>query len=1324
MLAMSHRRAMVALAVLIVLVLVASAFAGVGSAAPVAPSPAAVPAVVPTAPPIALAPAPASNAPSTVTSSPATPVAGAALTQTHPDTNFRYIAPSQLPAAGPHPAQVPCIAGTNLLAYTTTTGGANGTTFWPLMPAVSGQAPCKIDWYSAVYGQIGPFNDEIHLTYSSAVPGSGSRWSIPLHLPTDGSQPGFGGIQDFVNDVYAGMVVTGDNRSLDNQSYLQVVFTPGTPDGNYANLTWNVSLSVLSFHVGTNTSGVCEPPYGGLTVDWNNLVACELEVLGGGAGVRLASYVPANSFYNVTFNGASSNGITVYANDSSSSKKAYSASYTLDKANTVNYTFTPMYSSSCEDLCYLNWSMPFGNGFGADMCIYNFNITLQDVINPIEVGAAQYFTEGGYSGDFSNISIESASGGCGGLEYTIDCGPLLSQQGTQYPYFQFNGTVMALGNGQDYPWTTEDFNQYYQFESHGNPNDTVPLWLDELTNSSQAGFIAPGNPLVVTVRAQDLGSVSQVLLNYTAPDGTRGSLNMSRSSGTRSDGMYKATIPGSSTKGLLVYYIAVTNHAGEVVRLPSLHGTYFSVQNGPIPKFNVDILTTPASCGSVILNGTTYINHQTATLSAGYYSASAVPCYPYIFSHWTPTGVAVNNTRVSPITVELKENGTLVVVWKYIRPFDTLLVEIATDHCGALILNGTTYTSNQTVHLLDALKVPLSYAACAGNTFSGWVVAIPANITVLGGNPDTFLTLHGNGSIVLTYIPSPRALALVLQTGPPGCGGVLFRGAGYTNNLSIGVLQSVAYPIAPDPCAHYGLLNWSTTAGLVITGSAAVGWNLTVSAPGTLKAIYYHLTEVTIETLPGYCGDIQWNSVTYFNGTTLIVQNGSTFTAFAQPCSGYYFSGFYTTGGVTARGNAVTVVGSGILEAVFDPGRPTDFVAFITDPGNCGQISFGGLNYSGAAYAHVDLNTSANLIAYPCANYGFVGWEVGGVGITITGPHAQNTHVYVNGSGSITAHFHPLAPLFLYTTPTTCGSITVNGVPYSDGAQVALPAPNTYTISVNACPHYGFLYWLPSSGIAVANGTLAMSSAARLTAVFGPLTYQVRLDVAPGDCGGVKLGGNQYVNNTTVAEPYGTYSIGPTPCSGFHLVSWTVTGGVTITTLANGHYQMTVADSGSVLGMYLPVPPVATLAAPSSTAIGGSIALAVVIGTLVPPYNYTYIWTFGDGATATTAANFTTHSYASIGTYQVSVKVIDPYGRVAYANQTVQVLTSPPGSNTSLTLTAALAVVIGVVAVAAAVLLALRGGRVPPEAGERAGAEATPETSTPTEEKSIRKTEP
>ena len=79
---------------------------------------------------------------------------------------------------------------------------------------------------------------------------------------------------------------------------------------------------------------------------------------------------------------------------------------------------------------------------------------------------------------------------------------------------------------------------------------------------------------------------------------------------------------------------------------------------------------------------------------------------------------------------------------------------------------------------------------------------------------------------------SASAFTLTFYTAPPlpsgaNCGGVLFRGAGYVNGQSVAVAAGT-YPIAGDPCTHWGLENFSVSdpTALSVGGTA-------LSTPGT-----------------------------------------------------------------------------------------------------------------------------------------------------------------------------------------------------------------------------------------------------------------------------------------------------------------------------------------------------------------------------------------------------------------------------------------------------------------------------------------------------------
>ncbi|MCI4357889.1 MAG: PKD domain-containing protein [Thermoplasmata archaeon] len=1174
--------------------------------------------------------------------------------------------------------------------------GANSLNFWPFYPYAGGY-PCPLT--SQDPNNPTPFNDELHATFSSPNATSAVRWSVPIRLPNNGSYSELAAIHDF----YVGMVVTGNSSSVYNQSFLQVTFTPIVSGSGSA---FYVTLKVIAlFDNGYCTSAA------GLSLTWVSLPACEIDLLNRGQGYSLTGPIPGGEYLRVTFNGANSNGITVYVNDSTQSK--YSASYTLSPSLVTNQTtFTPYYRSSCVDLCYLNWSMPFGQGFGvdlgADASTQSFNNSIQTGTGPIWVGSPEYFNGSGYGGDFSDLALESASGGCSNTGTTNACPPIGSNWG--YPYFQFNGTRLLFGSSSDYNWTTRDFGQVLgEFSTAGQPSDFDPMQIDEVRNSSQVGYIASGNPLMVSVRAQDLGSVSTVNLSYTLPDGTVGTASMSRTAGNASFGVYNASIPTTGGDGTIVYSILARSHAGTSERLPITPRTYFSVVRGPIPQFTITFSTNPSSCGTIDFNGLNYTTFQSVTLPAAPYTAKAHPCYPYVFSSWSAQGIALGpvlRTQQS-LKVNLTANSTLTANWRYIRPFDTIHLAIDTNHCGSISLNKTVYNVNATVRLLDGYTYALSYSQCALNDFSGWVPSDPVNLSILGGAPSSSLTLHGNGTLELTYLPlSSNPLSLIFEVRPAACGGILFRGAGYVNGTAVAVASGVQYPIAADPCKGWGLDHWNASAGLTISGNY-----VTALSTGILTAYYYEETIVTIETYPSGCGYMTIDNVAYYNGSQVVVTNGSVFIIAGFPCAGYYFSGWYTTGGVFVSGDSMTVYGSGIIEAVFQRGTRTDFVAFITAPTTCGTISYNGVNHSGSQYIEVPPQSIAKLAANACVGYGFVSWSVGGAGITIVGNTA-----YVNGSGSITANFHPLAAVTLLTAPAACGTIAINGAAYPSGTVVELPAPDTFRIAAQPCAHYRLAFWTWTVGanIATSNGTLSLFSTSILQAHFQLQVYTVVVDIVPYNCGGLDLsnGGahNDYTNNTTVSTAFGYYNVTAKPCAGFHLFRWSVAGGLTLVSNTSNTTELLVASSGNLTALYQAVSPILHIAVPSSAYAGTTVTLTGNVTTPVPPYTYTYEWLFGDGSNVTTRDGFTTHTYALRGTYIIHVKVIDPYHRTSNATATISVVGQSTSAIAGIGVAGYLAIAIAVVAVGVALYL---GRRRPGESSPSEGGVSTPKPSSP-----------
>ena len=98
------------------------------------------------------------------------------------------------------------------------------------------------------------------------------------------------------------------------------------------------------------------------------------------------------------------------------------------------------------------------------------------------------------------------------------------------------------------------------------------------------------------------------------------------------------------------------------------------------------------------------------------------------------------------------------------------------------------------------------------------------------------------------------------------------------------------------------------------------------------------------------------------------------------------------------------------------------------------------------------------------------------------------------------------------------------------------------------------------------------------------------------------------------------------------------------------------------------VPPTVTVTDPPPVA-GSPVsftASATDVSPAVQAAGYTYAWTFGDGTTGTGGTS--SHTYATAGTYTVTVTAMDEYGKTGTASETITI--SAPGSTGTLNVSA------------------------------------------------------
>jgi hypothetical protein len=203
----------------------------------------------------------------------------------------------------------------------------------------------------------------------------------------------------------------------------------------------------------------------------------------------------------------------------------------------------------------------------------------------------------------------------------------------------------------------------------------------------------------------------------------------------------------------------------------------------------------------------------------------------------------------------------------------------------------------------------------------------------------------------------------------------------------------------------------------------------------------------------------------------------------AVPAEGYAFeswsgSGF---GNYTGAHDPATVsMGAPITEtATFGAVNGSqNLVVFGISPARSGTILFDGQSYANSQTATVSSGTYA-LAEVNASGWSFVGWTMGG------GARPGVGSTVITGPGWINASFEPVDHVGVVTTPTGCGSVSVAGNVYANGASLALVG-GTYALRVRACSGYAVGSVTGLSGVSVSGDEMTVSGNGSVVATFTP----------------------------------------------------------------------------------------------------------------------------------------------------------------------------------------------------------------------------------------------
>lgn len=236
---------------------------------------------------------------------------------------------------------------------------------------------------------------------------------------------------------------------------------------------------------------------------------------------------------------------------------------------------------------------------------------------------------------------------------------------------------------------------------------------------------------------------------------------------------------------------------------------------------NVTLIASPASDGSIQLNGTQYPSGTSLALPAGNYSILAVaqPWARFLSWGWTTPSLGVSQG-----TLKVGGNGALTARFGFLARVG---VGIEPSRCGPISLNGTPLVSGAGLHLVPDVYA-LSAPACSGFAFSRWVAV--GNVSVASAiRNSTQLSVAANGTVEARYLP---LYTVEFSVTPAHGGNISFGGTVEQNGASERVTPgnySVAAVAEPGMVFQY----WTYDATVAVANGTS-----NVTGDGTIGAVF------------------------------------------------------------------------------------------------------------------------------------------------------------------------------------------------------------------------------------------------------------------------------------------------------------------------------------------------------------------------------------------------------------------------------------------------------------------------------------------------------
>jgi len=425
----------------------------------------------------------------------------------------------------------------------------------------------------------------------------------------------------------------------------------------------------------------------------------------------------------------------------------------------------------------------------------------------------------------------------------------------------------------------------------------------------------------------------------------------------------------------------------------------------------ITILTSPTSCGGVLLRDVGYVDNETLSLAAGTYPIAPDPCAGY---GWA--GAVTTTGGLSVAGGQLTVSGGGTVEFPY---YKLTLVTILTypSACGGILWDGVAETEGAVLNVSNHTDHSIAADPCVGSYLIGFLVT--GNLTLLG----SVVSVNGPGSLEAVYRLGTPQYFVGFITAPSGCGSVVFNGTPYIDAQYVDVAPNTVVRIGTVACTGYGFVQWVVNGGIQIWGGKAY-----VNQSGSIEAIFHPLVSILVQTSPTGCGAVNLSGTLYPNGGTALLPQNAVYSIVAVPCLFNSLSGWVTSTGATIANGTVTLVSAAIITAEFVPAHYT--VGLFVNADACGDVVLSNVPYAN--------NSTVSLLAGPypiasdlCAGYTLSNW------VTTGALSVNSSGLIVNGSGTLTEVGAAVPPSLAITSPPTAAS----GASVLFTAVVKVPVP-------------------------------------------------------------------------------------------------------------------------------------------------------------------------------------------------------------------------------------------------------------------------------------------